>query len=585
MSTLTITSTAFGTIGAITQADAPASLTIDLVTPGPAGPQGPAGPIGPQGPQGDPGEGVPVGGLEGQILAKVDATDYNTTWIDNYATELRIVARNETGATLDKGTVVYINGASGNKPTLAKALATGDATSAQTLGLVSASIPNNQNGEVTVRGLLSGLDTSAFAAGTQLYLSGTVAGGVTSTKPVAPIHIVYVGIVSRSHANQGQIEVAVQNGWELGEIHDVLITSPSNGQVLKYDAATSLWKNQTDLNSGVWGQITGTLSAQTDLQNALNAKAPHTNPIFSGTITNQAVSAKAELFATALKLSNPSIGTQFAMVADNQLGFYESVGVYSAALTPLGLVLSTSGGNPTSITFPDLTVQTTAWVGTLAWGSITGTLSAQTDLQTELTTLDTNKANLSGATFTGKVNLPARIPGGIAYLNLGSVTDNLTVPSTLVEGDIFFHDSDPAAGYNVRLTYTAKSFGGSLVNYSVAVLQNQNFFTQPNTISCTHNSQAALRITQLGTGEALRVEDSTSPDATAFVINADGKVGIGVAPNATAALNVDSNGIRWNTGTATIQAVAAPVSATGTYTLEIPININGVNYRIPCRQI
>lgn len=569
MSTLTITSTAFGTIGAITQADAPASLTIDLVTPGPAGPQGPAGPIGPQGPQGDPGEGVPVGGLEGQILAKVDATDYNTTWIDNYATELRIVARNETGATLDKGTVVYINGASGNKPTLAKALATGDATSAQTLGLVSASIPNNQNGEVTVRGLLSGLDTSAFAAGTQLYLSGTVAGGVTSTKPVAPIHIVYVGIVSRSHANQGQIEVAVQNGWELGEIHDVLITSPSNGQVLKYDAATSLWKNQTDLNSGVWGQITGTLSAQTDLQNALNAKAPHTNPIFSGTITNQAVSAKAELFATALKLSNPSIGTQFAMVADNQLGFYESVGVYSAALTPLGLVLSTSGGNPTSITFPDLTVQTTAWVGTLAWGQITGTLSAQTDLQTELTTLDTNKANLSGATFTGKISGTSVSGQAGVNIGIGGTSVDATTPGDLwiVTGGVNLNFRDGNGAWRVCATTT-----------------NGNVFSAVQAIDVS-STTAALRVTQRGTGNVIEVEDSTTPDATRFTVNADGKVGIGVAPNATAALNVDQNGIRWNTGTATIQAVAAPISATGTYTLEIPININGVNYRIPCRQI
>jgi hypothetical protein len=52
--------------------------------------------------------------------------------------------------------------------------------------------------------------------------------------------------------------------------------------VLKYDSATSLWKNQTDLNSGVWGSITGTLSSQTDLQTALNLKAPLDSPVFTG---------------------------------------------------------------------------------------------------------------------------------------------------------------------------------------------------------------------------------------------------------------------------------------------------------------
>jgi hypothetical protein len=43
-------------------------------------------------------------------------------------------------------------------------------------------------------------------------------------------------------------------------------------------------------------------------------------------------------------------------------------------------------------------------------------------------------------------------------------------------------------------------------------------------ISVTDNSNAALRITQLGTGNALLVEDSTNPDSSPFVINASGVV-------------------------------------------------------------
>jgi len=58
--------------------------------PGPEGPQGEAGPPGAEstvpGPQGEPGEtgpagpGVASGGTAGQILTKVDGTDYNTVW-------------------------------------------------------------------------------------------------------------------------------------------------------------------------------------------------------------------------------------------------------------------------------------------------------------------------------------------------------------------------------------------------------------------------------------------------------------------------------------------------------------------------
>ena len=97
---------------------------------------------------------------------------------------------NETGATLTKGTVVYINGGHGNLPTVTKALANSDATSAQTYGVVQSDITDNNNGFVVVVGSIIDLDTFAYANGTILYLSPTTAGAWTSTKPYAPQHIV-----------------------------------------------------------------------------------------------------------------------------------------------------------------------------------------------------------------------------------------------------------------------------------------------------------------------------------------------------------------------------------------------------------
>jgi hypothetical protein len=45
-------------------------LNITLETyPGARGPEGPAG------------QGVPVGGTTGQVLAKIDSTNYNTQWV------------------------------------------------------------------------------------------------------------------------------------------------------------------------------------------------------------------------------------------------------------------------------------------------------------------------------------------------------------------------------------------------------------------------------------------------------------------------------------------------------------------------
>ena len=156
-----------------------------------------------------------------------------------------VQVRNTTGATLTKGTVVYISGATGQIPTVTKAIATTDGSSAQTLGMITADLANNSNGNVTIIGLISDIDTSAYSDGTQLYLSGSTAGTVTSTKPYAPTHLVYVGIVEYAHAVHGKIFVKVQNGYELDELHNVSAQTPSNGETLIWNNSTSLWEANT----------------------------------------------------------------------------------------------------------------------------------------------------------------------------------------------------------------------------------------------------------------------------------------------------------------------------------------------------
>jgi hypothetical protein len=159
--------------------------------------------------------------------------------------------RNSTGATLTKGTAVYISGATGQLPTVSKALATSDATSAQTLGLITSDLDNNSNGYVTIIGLVDDLDTSAYTDGAQLYLSPTTAGALTATKPYAPQHLVYVAVVAHAHLVHGKLIVKVQNGYEMDELHDVSAQNPNNGDILVYSSATGLWV--TSAPSATWG--------------------------------------------------------------------------------------------------------------------------------------------------------------------------------------------------------------------------------------------------------------------------------------------------------------------------------------------
>jgi hypothetical protein len=171
-------------------------------------------------------------------------------------TNVVALVRNTTGATLTKGTVVYITGATGQISTVSKAIATGDSTSAQTLGVMSANLANNSNGYVTIIGLVTDIDTSAYTDGQQLYLSPTTAGTYTATKPYAPDHLVYVAIVEHAHPTQGKLFVKVQNGYELDELHNVAAQSPTNGQTIVWNSTTSLWeKNTVSLTAGVNGTL------------------------------------------------------------------------------------------------------------------------------------------------------------------------------------------------------------------------------------------------------------------------------------------------------------------------------------------
>ena len=159
------------------------------------------------------------------------------------ADSLTMTARNNTGSTLQKGSVVYISGATGNKPTVALSQANTEITSSRTFGVVRNDIINNAEGVIVIQGSVPALNTSAFTEGDYLYLSDSVAGGVTNTRPVQPSHAVAIGVVTRAHPSLGSIEVRVQNGFEIEELHDVLVTSRANNDSLVFDASTTLWKN------------------------------------------------------------------------------------------------------------------------------------------------------------------------------------------------------------------------------------------------------------------------------------------------------------------------------------------------------
>lgn len=115
----------------------------------------------------------------------------------------REVVRNTTGSTLAKGAAVRVSGDSSGTTLVALADSDADATM-PAIGILEDAILNNANGMAIKVGRLDGLDTSAWAVGTVLYVSGT-AGGLTSTAPSSRVQPVAVVVVQ--HASTGAIEI------------------------------------------------------------------------------------------------------------------------------------------------------------------------------------------------------------------------------------------------------------------------------------------------------------------------------------------------------------------------------------------
>jgi hypothetical protein len=193
--------------------------------------------------------------------------------------------------------LVSEGGASGQRLAVVLAQGDSDTNSATTIGLVTETILNNQEGYITTFGLVREIDTTGalqgetWVDGDIIYLSPTTAGAITNVKPVAPQHMIILGYVVYAHAVHGKIFVKVDNGYELDELHNVkIVGTPADGEVLTYKTSLgNVWTNDnittsmlptgipaTNIGSGnvdntEFDYLNGVTSG---IQSQLNAKEP-----------------------------------------------------------------------------------------------------------------------------------------------------------------------------------------------------------------------------------------------------------------------------------------------------------------------
>jgi hypothetical protein len=311
---------------------------------------------------------------------------------------------NKTGSDLLEANyqAVRISGAQGNRLKVDLAQANNDANSADTIGIVTETILNNQEGFVTTSGLVRNINTTGslqsetWADGDILYLSGTIAGQITNVKPTAPIHTVIMGYVVRAHATQGQIYVKVDNGYELDELHNVAITSVANNDILQYDSSSSLWKNESLSAAGIQPTLTltttGTSGPATLIGDTLNIPqysgggggggihiqikprtgAAYSNNIITGTgtfgnsgnilyLTPFIPANTLTITSASIQVTTAGAGTTMKIVVYSDVNGLPTTKLLESSL----LDISTTGFKTftTSFTF---NAGTTYWIGTIA---------------------------------------------------------------------------------------------------------------------------------------------------------------------------------------------------------------------------
>jgi len=340
-----------------------------------------------------------------------------------------VTVTNKTGSTLSAGSIVYTSGANGVHTQVSLAQASGESTSARTLGWLAEDIANNADGLCMVEGYLDGVNTQGITEGAQLYLSPTVAGGFTATKPQAPNHMVYVGVCSKASAGNGRVYVKVQNGYELNEIHDVQIISVANNDVIRWDSTASLWKNvaSTALTVGTATFATSATSASTAQQAgtavySLTSGSAYSSTFLSGSITKSQVSDFTSGTVASASTAQQA-GTAFTST-------FAGTATYAgtASLSGTAVYATNSGTAVYGTTAGSAFYATYSGTATVLGGSITS--SQVSDLSTTLSTAIV--ANISGTVTQAQVSGLASTLAG--YAALGSANTFTTGAQTIQTG-------------------------------------------------------------------------------------------------------------------------------------------------------
>jgi hypothetical protein len=355
---------------------------------------------------------------------------------------------NGTGSTITNGSVVAVSGAQGQRPRVSLADADSEALSAPTLGIATQDIANGAEGFVTTFGFVRGINTSAFTAGAPIYLSQT-AGQFTSTRPSAPAHTVALGWVIKVNASSGEVFVNINNGWELDELHNVLITSPASGNTLIYDAVAGVWEN-ANITAGAGISVTngaGSITiAATNAGTVTSVTA--TSPVASTGGATPVISMPAATTSASGYLTS----TDWNTFNGKGNGTVTSVGITAGAGIAVSGSPITSSGN--------ITISLSSLANSMIYDTFTATASQTSFTTTQSYTSGKISVFKNGAKMRNGSDVTVTSGSAVVFAVACTLNDvvDINYPTTLSSGgfvyDIFTATASQTT-FTPSATYTA----------------------------------------------------------------------------------------------------------------------------------
>jgi len=361
--------------------------------------------------------------------------------IGNHLGDQQVQVTNRTGASIPAGSVVRIVGYQGGNMTIALASSTGEADSASTLGIVVADIANNGVGFVQYNGTIYNQNTSAFSEGDLLYLS-TTPGQLTTTAPAAPAHTVRIGWVRSVNANTGSIYIKVDNGYELDELHNVLISGTvANNSVLQYNSATGIWRNVTQPTFGMTTidgdlQTYGPITTSEIRNGASNVRIASSGNIgFSINNVSNAVSIVGNGISTTGNVDAGAIRTDNLLYANGVARPTGGGATVAGANTQIQFNSAGSLGASPNLVFNTATNNLTVTGSILASGQLrVANIISNTTINA---TGNINSANLTtgNITVSGEINITSGATAG-SFTTPGTInaTGQITTDANVITG-------------------------------------------------------------------------------------------------------------------------------------------------------